>query len=192
MSLNAFQLSFFEASEINKIIPQPYKLELESNISIDLLNNKTKRVANNNKSHSLSTRNKSHSKLSTLTSTSVNKKKHPEKQNHNSNNKNNNLTINESEKKICENFYAYIENCEYCNVFYTQKYLDEPCLIDIKNKIKSRKYHYLLEIVMDLRNLCLYYSERKFNNSINYNANKLLEYVESIYKSFYSKMSKES
>ena len=191
MTLNSFQLSFFEASEINKIIPQPYKLELESNISIDLLNNKTKRVTNNNKSHSLSTRNKSHSKLSTLTSTSVNKKKHPEKQNHNSNNKNNNLTNNESEKKICENFYAYIENCEYCNVFYTQKYLDEPCLIDIKNKIKARKYHYLLEIVMDLRNLCLYYSERKFNSSINYNANKLLEYVESIYKSFYSKMNKE-
>ena len=112
MTLNTFQLSFFEASEINKIIPQPYKLELESNISIDLLNNKTKRVTNNNKSHSLSTRNKSHSKLSTLTSNSVNKKKHPKKQNHSSNNKNNNLTNNESEKKICENFYAYIENCE--------------------------------------------------------------------------------
>ena len=196
MSLNSFQLSFFEASEINKIIPHPYKLELESNVSIDFLNNKTKRTNVNNvsnKINSISKKNKKHPKIST----SFNKKKqnnnhHSEKQNVNIlTNKNNSSNNNESERKICEKFYAYIENCEYCNIFYTQKYLDEPCLIDIKNKIKSRKYHYLLDIVMDLRNLCLYYSDKKFNNNINYNANKLLEYVESTYKSFYTGMNKE-
>ena len=44
---------------------------------------------------------------------------------------------------------------------------------------------------MDLRNLCLYYSDKKFSNNINYNANQLLKYVESKYKSFYSGMNKE-
>ena len=198
MSLNSFKLTLFEAEQINKIIPYPYKIELESNISFDFLNNKTKRIITNIKSHSLSTRNKSHSKLSSNTNTNttitinISKKKVPEKPNSNIlNNKNVNSTNNESERKICENFFAYIENCEYCNIFYTQKYLDEPCLIDIENKIRGRKYHHLLDIVMDLRNLCLYYSDKKFNNNINYNANKLLEFVESKYKSFYPEMNKD-
>jgi len=196
MSLNSFQLSYFEAAEINKILPSPYKLEAESNISIDFINQMKKA----NKSHSLSTLNKSksHSKISTT----FTKKKPPEKSHINDNsknktqinNKNNNNGLsnnNESERKICEKFYTYIENCEYCNVFFTQKYLDDPSLIDIKNKIRGRKYHYLLDIVMDLRNLCLYYSDKKFSNNINYNANQLLKYVESTYKSFYSGMNKE-
>ena len=196
MSLNSFQLSYFEAAEINKILPSPYKLEAESNISIDFINQMKKA----NKSHSLSTLNKSksHSKISTT----FTKKKPPEKPHINDNsknkaqinNKNNNNGLsnnNESERKICEKFYTYIENCEYCNVFFTQKYLDDPSLIDIKNKIRGRKYHYLLDIVMDLRNLCLYYSDKKFSNNINYNANQLLKYVESTYKSFYSGMNKE-
>lgn len=208
MSLNSFQLSFYEAEEINKILPSPYKLEAEANISLDIIKNinninKTSKIIN--KSHSLSTKSKSksHAKLST----NFNNKKNPDKtkvgqsltslnnniNNKNDNSKNKNLITNnnESERKICENFYAYIENCEYCNIFYTQKYLDEPCLIDIKNKIKGRKYHYLLDIVMDLRNLCLYYSDKKFNNNINYNANQLLKYVESVYKSFYTGANKE-
>ena len=196
MSLNSFQLSYFEAAEINKILPSPYKLEAESNISIDFINQMKKA----NKSHSLSILNKSksHSKISTT----FTKKKPPEKSHINDNsknktqinNKNNNNGLsnnNESERKICEKFYTYIENCEYCNVFFTQKYLDDPSLIDIKNKIRGRKYHYLLDIVMDLRNLCLYYSDKKFSNNINYNANQLLKYVESTYKSFYSGMNKE-
>ena len=202
MSLNSFQLSYFEAEEINKIIPFPYKLETESNISIDFINQMKKA---NSKSHSqsvsTSNKSKSRSKLSTNTATnsSSNMKKASDKQTNEiskskqSNNSTNNKSINnnnESEKKICEKFYDYIENCEYCNVFYTQKYLDEPCLIDIKNKLKSRKYRYLLDIVMDLRNLCLYYSDKKFNNNINYNANQLLKFVESTYKSFYAGMNK--
>ena len=200
MSLNSFELTLFEAEQINKIIPYPYKIELESNITFDFLNNKTKRISTNIKTHSLNTRNKSQSKLITNNNTSantsitinINKKKVPEKQNSNAlNNKNVNSTNNDSERKICENFFAYIENCEYCNIFYTQKYLDEPCLIDIESKIKGRKYHHLLDIVMDLRNLCLYYSDKKFNNTINYNANKLLEFVESKYKSFYPEMNKD-
>ena len=190
MSLNSFQLSFYEAEEINKILPYPYRLEPESNIPIDCIKNMNKANKLINKSHSLSTRSKSKSKSHS---------KLPEKTNVNSsNNKNDNsknksllTNNNESEKKLCEKFYDFIENCEYCNIFYTQKYLDEPCLIDIKNKIKARKYHYLLDIVMDLRNLCLYYSDKKFNNNINYNANQLLKYVESTYKSFYTKASKE-
>ena len=200
MSLNSFELTLFEAEQINKIIPYPYKIELESNITFDFLNNKTKRISTNIKSHSLNTRNKSQSKLSANANTNENssitinisKKKVPEKQNINTlNNKNVNSTNNDSERKICEKFFAYIENCEYCNIFYTQKYLDEPCLIDIESKIKGRKYHHLLDIVMDLRNLCLYYSDKKFNNTINYNANKLLEFVESKYKSFYPEMNKD-
>ena len=195
MSLNSFQLSFYEAEEINKIIPFPYRLEAESNIPIDFIKQMKKA---NSRSQSLNIKNKSksHSKISTnfTKKTSLD----PKTDNSKSkalvnNNKANNGQINntESEKKICEKFYAYIENCEYCNVFYTQKYLDEPCLIDIKNKIKARKYHYLLEIVMDLRNLCLYYSDKKFNHNINYNAKQLLKYVENLYKSFYSGMNKE-
>jgi hypothetical protein len=200
MSLNSFELTLFEAEQINKIIPYTYKIELESNITFDFLNNKTKRISTNIKTHSLNTRNKSQSKLIPNNNTSantsitinINKKKVPEKQNSNAlNNKNVNSTNNDSERKICENFFAYIENCEYCNIFYTQKYLDEPCLIDIESKIKGRKYHHLLDIVMDLRNLCLYYSDKKFNNTINYNANKLLEFVESKYKSFYPEMNKD-
>jgi hypothetical protein len=200
MSLNSFKLTLFEAEQINKIIPYPYKIELESNITFDFLNNKTKRISTNIKSHSLNTRNKSQSKLSANANTNENssitinisKKKVPEKQNINTlNNKNVNSTNNDSERKICEKFFAYIENCEYCNIFYTQKYLDEPCLIDIESKIKGRKYHHLLDIVMDLRNLCLYYSDKKFNNTINYNANKLLEFVESKYKSFYPEAKKD-
>ena len=204
MSLNSFNLTLFEAEQINKIIPYPYKIELESNISFDFLNNKTKRISTNIKSHSLNTRNKSHSKLSanqninandntSSITININKKKLPEKQNNNAlnNNKAVNSSNNDSERKICENFFAYIENCEYCNIFYTQKYLDEPCLIDIESKIKGRKYHHLLDIVMDLRNLCLYYSDKKFNNTINYNANKLLEFVESKYKSFYPETNKD-
>ena len=149
MSLNSFNLTLFEAEQINKIIPYPYKIELESNISFDFLNNKTKRISTNIKSHSLNTRNKSHSKLSanqninandntSSITININKKKLPEKQNNNAlnNNKTINPTNNDSERKICENFFAYIENCEYCNIFYTQKYLDEPCLIDIESKIK--------------------------------------------------------
>ena len=69
--------------------------------------------------------------------------------------------------------------------------MDEPCLIDIQNKLKGRKYHRLLDIVMDLRNLCLYYADRKFNNKINYNAIQLLKFVETTYKSFYSGMDQE-
>ena len=200
MSLNSFNLTLFEAEQINKIIPFPYKIELESNISFDFLNNKTKRISTNIKSHSINTRHKSQSKLSANTNTNTNesitinisKKKLPEKQNNNSlNNKSVNSTNNDSERKICENFFAYIENCGYGNIFYTQKYLDEPCLIDIESKIKGRKYHHLLDIVMDLRNLCLYYSDKKFNNTINYNANKLLEFVESKYKSFYPETNKD-
>ena len=187
MSLNSFQLSYNEAEEINKILPYPYKLEAESNISIDFIKQMKKA---NSKSQSLSAKNKSksHSKISTNFT-----KKKPSDRNSDSKSKPSNSQANniESEKKICEKFYAYIENCEYCNIFYTQKYLDEPCLIDIKNKIKARKYHYLLDIVMDLRNLCLYYSDKKFNNNINYNANQLLKYVENVYKSFYSGMKKE-
>ena len=160
MSLNSFQLSYNEAEEINKILPYPYKLEAESNISIDFIKQMKKA---NSKSQSLSAKNKSksHSKISTNFT-----KKKPSDRNSDSKSKPSNSQANniESEKKICEKFYAYIENCEYCNIFYTQKYLDEPCLIDIKNKIKARKYHYLLDIVMDLRNLCLYYSDKKFNN----------------------------
>lgn len=200
MSLNSFNLTLFEAEQINKIIPYPYKIELESNISFDFLNNKTKRINTNIKSHSLNTRNKSQPKLSpntninsnTSITININKKKLPEKQNNNAlNNKTLNPINNDSERKICENFFAYIENCEYCNIFYTQKYLDEPCLIDIESKIKGRKYHHLLDIVMDLRNLCLYYSDKKFSSTINYNANKLLEFIESKYKSFYPETNKD-
>ena len=200
MSLNSFQLSYYEAEEINKIIPFPYKLETESNISIECLNEMKKA---NSKSHNLSMSNKSKSR--SKISTSFHSKKPSEKSKSSQINdisrskskanisKNNPLVNNnESEKKICEKFFAYIENCEYCNVFYTQKYLDEPCLIDINNKIKGRKYHYLLDIVMDLRNLCLYYSDKKkFNNNINYNAIQLLKFVESTYKSFYAGMNFE-
>ena len=201
MSLNSFQLSFFEAEEINKIIPYPYKLEAESNISINFINQMKKA---NNRSHStnLSNKVKSRSKISSNTNLSSKKSLDKVKSSQSNeisknktgtnNNKNTGLVNNnESERKICEKFYDYIENCEYCNIFYTQKYLDEPCLIDIKNKIKGRKYHYLLDIVMDLRNLCLYYSDKKFNNNINYNANQLLKFVESTYKSFYSGMNME-
>ena len=200
MSLNSFQLSYYEAEEINKIIPFPYKLETESNISIECLNEMKKA---NSKSLNLSMSNKSKSR--SKISTSFHSKKPSEKSKSSQINdisrskskanisKNNPLVNNnESEKKICEKFFAYIENCEYCNVFYTQKYLDEPCLIDINNKIKGRKYHYLLDIVMDLRNLCLYYSDKKkFNNNINYNAIQLLKFVESTYKSFYAGMNFE-
>ncbi len=209
MSLNSFQLSYFEAEEINKIIPFPYKLEAESNISIDFIN-QMKKANSKSHNHSIaaSNKSKSRSKLSTITnSTTTNFKKPNEKSSkpsqstENSKNKQGNVASNtknngtnnniESEKKICEKFYEYIENCEFCNIFYTQKYLDEPCLIDIRNKLKSRKYHYLLDIVMDLRNLCLYYSDKKFNNNINYKANQLLKYVESVYKSFYTGANKE-
>ncbi len=209
MSLNSFQLSYFEAEEINKIIPFPYKLEAESNISIDFIN-QMKKANSKSHNHSIaaSNKSKSRSKLSTITnSTTTNFKKPNEKSSkpsqstENSKNKQGNGATNtknngtnnniESEKKICEKFYEYIENCEFCNIFYTQKYLDEPCLIDIRNKLKSRKYHYLLDIVMDLRNLCLYYSDKKFNNNINYNANQLLKFVENTYKSFYPGMNKK-
>ena len=183
MSLNNFQLSLIEAEEINKIMPYPYRLESESNIPIESIKNMNKI----NKS-------KSNSKINTVI-----KKKHKNDNNEKSKSiqiintgKTTGLTnYGESEKKICENFYAYIENCEYCNIFFTQKYLDEPCLIDIQNKLKGRKYHRLLDIVMDLRNLCLYYADRKFNNKINYNAVQLLKFVESTYKSFYSGMDQE-
>ena len=185
MSLNNFQLSLVEAEEINKLLPHPYRLESESNIPSESIKNMNK----------LNAKSKSSSKISTH----LNKKKHRSENNEKSKSiqivgsgKSTGLTnIGESEKKICENFYAYIENCEYCNIFFTQKYLDEPCLIDIQNKIKGRKYHHLLDIVMDLRNLCLYYADRKFNNKINYNAIQLLKFVESTYKSFYSGMDQE-
>ena len=171
MSLNNFQLSLVEAEEINKLLPHPYRLESESNIPSESIKNMNK----------LNAKSKSSSKISTH----LNKKKHRSENNEKSKSiqivgsgKSTGLTnIGESEKKICENFYAYIENCEYCNIFFTQKYLDEPCLIDIQNKIKGRKYHHLLDIVMDLRNLCLYYA--------------LLNFVESTYKSFYIGMDKE-
>jgi len=200
MSLNSFQLSYYEAEEINKIIPFPYKLETESNISIECLNEMKKA---NSKSLNLSMSNKSKSRSKISTSFHSKKPSEKSKSSHindisrsksNANISKNNPLVNnnESEKKICEKFFAYIENCEYCNVFYTQKYLDEPCLIDINNKIKGRKYHYLLDIVMDLRNLCLYYSDKKkFNNNINYNAIQLLKFVESTYKSFYAGMNFE-
>jgi hypothetical protein len=185
MSLNNFQLSLIEAEEINKIMPYPYRLESESNIPEESIKNMNK----------LNAKSKSNSRISTH----LNKKKHRPENSEKSKSiqivnsgKSTGLTnYGESEKKICENFYAYIENCEYCNIFFTQKYLDEPCLIDIQNKLKGRKYHRLLDIVMDLRNLCLYYSDKKFSNNINYNANQLLKYVESTYKSFYSGMNKE-
>ena len=194
MSLNSFQLSFFEAEEINKIIPYPYKLEAESNISINFINQMKKA---NNRSHStnLSNKVKSRSKISSNTNLSSKKsldKVKSSQSNEISKNKagtNNNKSTglvnnNESERKICEKFYDYIENCEYCNIFYTQKYLDEPCLIDIKNKIKGRKYHYLLDIVMDLRNLCLYYSDKKFNKENNkiFSEKDLLQMTEQIKK----------
>ena len=185
MSLNNFQLSLIEAEEINKIMPHPYKLESESNIPIESIKAMNK----------LNAKSKSNSKINP----NIQKKKHKSENNEKSKSiqiintgKTTGLTnIGESEKKICENFYAYIENCEYCNIFFTQKYLDEPCLIDIQNKLKGRKYHRLLDIVMDLRNLCLYYADRKFNNKINYNAIQLLKFVETTYKSFYSGMDKE-
>jgi hypothetical protein len=185
MSLNNFQLSLIEAEEINKIMPHPYRLESESNIPIESINYMNK----------LNAKSKSNSKVNTT----VQKKKPKNENNEKSKSiqiintgKSTGLTnIGESEKKICENFYAYIENCEYCNIFFTQKYLDEPCLIDIQNKLKGRKYHRLLDIVMDLRNLCLYYADRKFNNKINYNAIQLLKFVETTYKSFYSGMDQE-
>ena len=152
MSLNNFQLSLIEAEEINKIMPHPYKLESELNIPAESIKNMNK----------LNAKSKSNSKINT----NIAKKKHKAENNEKSiqivnSGKTTGLTnIGESEKKICENFYAYIENCEYCNIFFTQKYLDEPCLIDIQNKLKGRKYHRLLDIVMDLRNLCLYYADR--------------------------------
>ena len=185
MSLNNFQLSLIEAEEINKIMPHPYKLVSESNIPIESIKAVNK----------LNAKSKSNSKINP----NIQKKKHKVEVNEKSKSiqiintgKTTGLTnIGESEKKICENFYAYIENCEYCNIFFTQKYLDEPCLIDIQNKLKGRKYHRLLDIVMDLRNLCLYYADRKFNNKINYNAIQLLKFVESTYKSFYTGMDKE-
>jgi hypothetical protein len=185
MSLNNFQLSLIEAEEINKIMPHPYRLESESNIPEESIKNMNK----------LNAKSKSNSRISTH----LNKKKHRPENSEKSKSiqivnsgKSTGLTnYGESEKKICENFYAYIENCEYCNIFFTQKYLDEPCLIDIQNKLKGRKYHRLLDIVMDLRNLCLYYADRKFNNKINYNAIQLLKFVETTYKSFYSGMDQE-
>ena len=185
MSLNNFQLSLIEAEEINKIMPHPYRLESESNIPIESIKNMNK----------LNAKSKSNSKVNTTV-----QKKKPKNENSEKSKsiqiintgKSTGLTnIGESEKKICENFYAYIENCEYCNIFFTQKYLDEPCLIDIQNKLKGRKYHRLFYIVMDLRNLCLYYADRKFNNKINYNAIQLLKFVETTYKSFYSGMDQE-
>ena len=185
MSLNNFQLSLIEAEEINKIMPHPYRLESESNIPIESIKAMNK----------LNAKSKSNSKINP----NIQKKKHKGENNEKSKSiqiintgKTTGLTnIGESEKKICENFYNYIENCEYCNIFFTQKYLDEPCLIDIQNKLKGRKYHRLLDIVMDLRNLCLYYADRKFNNKINYNATQLLKFVESTYKSFYGGMDQE-
>ena len=58
------------AEEINKMIPFPYKLETESNISIDFINQMKKA---NSKSHSpsvsTSNKSKSRSKLSTITTT---------------------------------------------------------------------------------------------------------------------------
>ena len=180
MSLNSFQLSHLEAEEINKIIPSPYKLEAESNISVDILN-QVKKL--NNKSQIINNqKNKSHSRI-TISKQSQNISQ-------NTKSKSSSLVPQETERKICENFYNYVKNCEYCNVFYTQKYLDEPCLIDIENKIRNRKYRFLLDIVMDLRNMCLYYSGKK-SNTISFHANKLLEYVESTYKTFYKGMNKE-
>ena len=194
MSENIFELNLLEAAAINKLIPFPYKLEAESNITINFRQNpqdsqkktQPKKVAQFPENTKININNKKNKqKLKSQNKNTENNK------NLNNSNLNNSISNNDSERKICENFYAYIENCEFCNKFYTQKYLDEPCLLDIEKKIKNRKYHFLLDIVMDLRNLCNYYSNKKFNKDINYNANKLLEYVESTYKSFYSGANKE-
>jgi hypothetical protein len=191
MSLNSFELSLEEAEEINKILPFPYQLEIEPNLSSE--SSKTLDKINSKSQNQNINKNKNNSKISTTFIKRKHKNEFSEKSKSviNPSKPNMNNNYNESEKKICENFYGYIENCEFCNIFYTQKYLDEPCLIDIENKLRSRKYHHLLDIVMDLRNLCLYYSDKKFSNKINYNAIELLNFVESTYKSFYNGINNE-
>ena len=202
MSSNNFLLSLFEASSFNKLIPFPYKLEPESDIAINFNKKISESSTNTKKSHPknnsiIKTKMTNESKTTSSKSNRNSKNKSAKKTSRNNKNikKNNNSSQNDFQLKVCENFYSYIKQSEFSSQFYTQKKINEPCLINIEKKLKNKKYHFLLELVMDLRNLCNYYlnedANDDFDENIIYNANKLLQCVEMNYKKVYRGASKE-